>query len=102
MVTACHLQYHLMDGDVSEEVCYWKDMTMVPHVVNLLSKRSVQGSMRLTPVRERISDRKELARHLHQEVSKLKQTAEIQVQAVRSTNGARHRFAPTPAVTQFP
>jgi hypothetical protein len=23
----------LAGGDVSEEVCYWKDMTLVPHLI---------------------------------------------------------------------
>jgi len=43
------IQYHLPDGDVGEEVCYWKDMTLVPHLINLLSKRGLRASIRFTP-----------------------------------------------------
>jgi len=69
------IQYELDDGDVSEEVCYWKDMTLVPHLVNLLSKRTVRASVRFTQLREGSTDRKELARQLHSEVLRLKESA---------------------------
>jgi 1-acyl-sn-glycerol-3-phosphate acyltransferase len=38
LLTAALIEYELEDGDVSEEVCYWKDMTLVPHLLNLLGK----------------------------------------------------------------
>jgi len=66
------LQYAIDDGDVVEEVCYWKDMTLVPHLINLLSKRSVRITVRLAHVNNGSPDRKVLARQLHAEVSKLK------------------------------
>jgi 1-acyl-sn-glycerol-3-phosphate acyltransferase len=68
-LTAALIEYHLEDGDVGEEVCYWKDMTLVPHLINLMSKKSVQARLHLRPVRNAISDRKELARQLHGEVA---------------------------------
>jgi lyso-ornithine lipid O-acyltransferase len=65
------LRYELDDGDVSEEVCYWKNMTFAPHLLNLLGKRGVRASVRFTRLREGVADRKALARQLHSEVLKL-------------------------------
>ncbi len=67
------LRYELGDGDVSEEVCYWKDMTLVPHLINLCSKRAVQASVHFNHLREGNADRKQLARQLHAEVLRMKQ-----------------------------
>jgi 1-acyl-sn-glycerol-3-phosphate acyltransferase len=66
------IQYEIDDGDVGEEVCYWKDMTLVTHLINLLSKRSVRASVKLAPLHKGSANRKELALQLHAEVSKLK------------------------------
>lgn len=66
------IQYELPDGDVGEEVCYWKDMTLVPHLINLMSKRGLRASIRFTQTRADSSDRKELAKQLHSEILQLK------------------------------
>lgn len=68
------IQYGLDDGTVSEEVCYWKDMTFLPHLLNLLSKRVVRTSVRFGQLRSGSTNRKELARQLHSEVLKLMET----------------------------
>lgn len=70
---ASHIQYELEDGDVGEELCYWKDAhTLLPHLVNLLSKRTIKAEVRFTQLREASTDRKELARQLHSEILRLK------------------------------
>jgi len=66
------IQYALGDGNVGEEVCYWKDMTLVPHLINLCSKRTVQASVHFKQLREGNADRKQLARQLHAEVLRMK------------------------------
>ena len=76
-LTAGLLQYELRDGDVSEEVCYWKDMTLVPHLINLCSKRAVQASVHFNHLREGNADRKQLARQLHAEVLQMKHAVAI-------------------------
>jgi 1-acyl-sn-glycerol-3-phosphate acyltransferase len=76
-LTAGLLQYELGDGDVSEEVCYWKDMTLVPHLINLCSKRTVQASVHFNHLREGNADRKQLARQLHAEVLRMKHAVAI-------------------------
>src|SRR5262249_55643775 len=67
------IQYQIDDGDVGEEVCYWKDMTLIPHLINLLSKKTIRASVRFNPLREGSTDRKELARQLHTEILRLKE-----------------------------
>jgi 1-acyl-sn-glycerol-3-phosphate acyltransferase len=71
------IQYALDDGDVGEEVCYWKDMTLVPHLLNLCSKRAIQASLHFKQVREGNAGRKQLARQLHAEVLRMKQAVAI-------------------------
>jgi len=71
------IQYALGDGDVAEEVCYWKDMTLVPHLTNLCSKRAVQVSLHFKQLCEGNADRKQLARRLHAEVLRMKHTFAI-------------------------
>ena len=69
------IQYEIDDGDASEEVCYWRDSTpLVSHMINLLGKRTIRASVCFTQLREGSTDRKELARQLHSEILRLKQS----------------------------
>ena len=70
--------YKLAGGNTAEEVCYWKDMTFLPHLLNLLSKRGVQATVCFAKVQRYAADRKELARQLHAEVLQLKSGVAIQ------------------------
>jgi lyso-ornithine lipid O-acyltransferase len=70
-LSACFLHYRIDDGDVGEEVCYWRDMTFLPHLVNLLTKSRIFACIRLSKVPQLTNCRKALARHLHSEVSRL-------------------------------
>ena len=71
-LTVSCLQYALADGDASAEVCYWGDVVFLPHMINLLSKRSVRVTVRFAAVQNRSHDRKELAQQLHAAVVGLK------------------------------
>ncbi len=70
-LSVSRIEYRLADGDVAEEVCYWKDMILVPHLLNLLSRRRVDVSVRFAAVQPSSTNRKELAKELHAEVLKL-------------------------------
>ncbi len=65
------IRYDLKDGDPAEEVCYWKDMTLVPHILNLLGKEEVTASIRFSRA-ERVEpenfNRKIFAKQLHAEI----------------------------------
>jgi len=71
-LSAALIQYALEDGEVGQEVCYWKDMTLVPHLIKLCSKRAVQASVHFKQLREGNADRKQLARELHREILRMK------------------------------
>ena len=73
-LTAGLIAYELTDGDASEEVCYWRDMTLVPHLINLLSKDAIHASINFAELQQRNTDRKALARQLHSEVLRLKES----------------------------
>jgi len=52
-------------------------MTLVPHLINLCSKRAVQASVHFNHLREGNADRKQLARQLHAEVLRMKHAVAI-------------------------
>jgi len=69
--TPASLEYRLTEGSVSEEVCYWKDMTLLPHLWNLFGKANIFVTVSFgTPMDTRIN-RKELTKTLHQAVCQL-------------------------------
>ena len=70
-VTACALHYTLDGGSVADEVAYWRDMTLAPHLLNLLGKTGVTLDIHFGPSSRRTGDRKTLARDLHAEVRAL-------------------------------
>jgi 1-acyl-sn-glycerol-3-phosphate acyltransferase len=71
-LTAGCIQYSLAGGDAGAEVCYWGDAVFFPHLLNLLSQRSVRATVRFAAVKQHSTDRKELAQQLHAEVLGLK------------------------------
>jgi len=73
-LTAGLIAYEITDGVVSEEVCYWRDMTLMPHLINLLSKQAIRATVSFTELRYGSTNRKELARQLHSEVLRLKES----------------------------
>ena len=67
------IRYALQDGDASEEVCYWKDMTLVPHMLNLFAKKRVDAFITFAFIHHRPPDRKTLAHDLHSALSMIHQ-----------------------------
>ncbi|MFN0128126.1 MAG: lysophospholipid acyltransferase family protein [Verrucomicrobiales bacterium] len=62
--------YHLDEGSVSDEVCYWRDMTLLPHLLNLFGKRRVRAWVAFE-VGATYASRKEAAQLLHKRVCEL-------------------------------
>ncbi len=65
------LQYELDDGVAGEDVCYWRDMTLVPHLLNLLSRKGPRCFVQFGPAQMAGGNRKEMARRLHAEVARM-------------------------------
>jgi 1-acyl-sn-glycerol-3-phosphate acyltransferase len=66
------IAYRLARGSVANEVCYWRDMTLVPHLLNLLGKPHIESTIRFSSPKPRNGDRKALARALRAEVADLR------------------------------
>jgi 1-acyl-sn-glycerol-3-phosphate acyltransferase len=67
-IAAASIDYALDEGSVADEVCYWRDMTLVPHLLNLLFKREIRANYSFSPAKVRAGDRKEVARKLRDEI----------------------------------
>ncbi len=75
-VTPACVVYSLPSGQglVSEEVAYWADMTLAPHLLNIFSKERIGAKVIFGEPRVHKSDRKQLAKELHAEVLALQQS----------------------------
>jgi lyso-ornithine lipid O-acyltransferase len=71
-ITAASLDYFIADGEASREACYWGDMVLLPHLLNLFTKRSVQATVKFSPEQHRFRDRKEAARTMRTQVERLR------------------------------
>ena len=71
LVTPCAIRYELEDGDAGREVCWWGDMTLLPHVLNLLGKKSIRARIVFGESVTVGGDRKELSKILHERVVRL-------------------------------
>jgi len=67
-IAAASIDYALSDGSVADEVCYWRDMTLVPHLLNLIFKREIQANYSFSPPKIRAGNRKQIARELRDEI----------------------------------
>ncbi|MGE5212300.1 MAG: lysophospholipid acyltransferase family protein [Nitrospirota bacterium] len=67
-VTAAAIDYALDDGSVADEVCYWRDMTLLPHLLNLLFKGEIRASYAFSPAEIRAGNRKQIARELRDQI----------------------------------
>lgn len=70
-VYAAHVSYARADGVPETDVPYWGDMTLFPHMLKLLSQPRVRARVSMRAVTELPDDRKELARQLQAEVTRL-------------------------------
>lgn len=90
------LRYKVRDGNAAQEVCYWGEHTLVPHLLNLMSKRAVDAAISFSSVPNTWRDRKKLATELHAEVTQLHARLgdhPVAVEATRLTS-THHAVAP--------
>ncbi len=72
-VTPCSIRYELDDGAVEREVCWWGDMALLPHVLNLLAKKTIRATIAFGEPMPPTGDRKQLSQTLHGQVLHLHQ-----------------------------
>jgi 1-acyl-sn-glycerol-3-phosphate acyltransferase len=70
-ISAAHISYQVADGHPETDVCYWGEMTFVPHVAKLFSKGQVTAEVRFGERTHHFTDRKEAARKMYEEVVQL-------------------------------
>ncbi len=86
LITPAHLRYDCEDGDLKEDVYFWKDMTFAPHLLRLLSTRSVKASITFgEPRSAENQDRKQLTQSLWQDIH------EMHERSLEERNKQRHR-----------
>lgn len=86
-VTPAFIRYEVEGGSVENEIAYWRDMTFLPHFLNLLGKRRIRAVVRFgEPLRN--SDRKALARDLHRAVLDLSHPKPVLAQQVVGSGSA--------------
>jgi len=66
-VSSASISYHLEDGSVSNDICYWGSMKFLPHLLRLLSKRKIRARVRFSAETMKFDDRK-LAAQTTQEI----------------------------------
>ena len=72
-VTPCCIRYELDDGAVEREVCWWGDMALLPHVLNLLAKKTIRATIAFGKPMPATGDRQQLSQTLHGQVLHLHQ-----------------------------
>lgn len=58
----------LADGSVAQDICFWGEMTALPHAMNLFSKRRIECHLRFDPPLPHDGDRKRMAKLAYQRV----------------------------------
>ena len=71
-MTAAAIDYSLTNGSVADEVCYWRDMTLIPHLLNLFTKHSIDAKLAISCYTASRTDRKELARNLRRQIGEMR------------------------------
>lgn len=72
-VTFAGIEYQLREGSVEKEICYWGEMVFGPHVLNVLSKRSIKVRVCYGTLVAPGNSRKKLAAILRLKVAELGQ-----------------------------
>lgn len=63
-LTPAYITYTLEGGSLSEDVCFWGDMTLLPHLVKLFSKPALSAYVTFGPAERNFHDRKEAAERM--------------------------------------
>jgi 1-acyl-sn-glycerol-3-phosphate acyltransferase len=71
-VTAANISYSLPEGSVTEEICYWGDMTLLPHMLHVFMKPKIFSQISFADFQTAVRDRKQIAHDLHAAVLRLR------------------------------
>jgi len=71
-VSAACIEYTIPDGVAATEACYYGEMKLFPHLLNVLSKHSVVARVTFSSNSFLFSDRKQASLKMHEEVERLR------------------------------
>jgi 1-acyl-sn-glycerol-3-phosphate acyltransferase len=68
LLTPAYVTYAVEGGSLSEDVCFWHDMTLVPHLVKLFSKPALHAYVTFGDPESGFRDRKQAAERMRSQV----------------------------------
>lgn len=87
-VTPCAVHYDAVGADPAESICYHGNMTLVPHLLGMIGRVvSATATVRYGCADRSLTDRKQMAVKLHQEVLRLKMESAAALTVPQSTGG---------------
>ncbi|MCU1285277.1 MAG: phospholipid/glycerol acyltransferase [Acidobacteriales bacterium] len=72
-ITPAYIKYSVSEGSVEQDVCYWGDMTFLPHLLRAVQLPHIDVVVRFTPEPFRFDDRKQAAEITREQVVALAQ-----------------------------
>jgi 1-acyl-sn-glycerol-3-phosphate acyltransferase len=72
-ITPAYIKYSVNEGSVEQDVCYWGDMTFLPHLLRAVQLPHIDVAVRFTPASFRFDDRKQAAEITREQVVALAQ-----------------------------
>jgi lyso-ornithine lipid O-acyltransferase len=70
-ITPAWIGYEASSGSVANDICYWGDMTLVPHLFRMFAIRSITARVRFGSAMREVKDRKQIAEATRNEVLRL-------------------------------
>ena len=70
-ITAAWVGYEVREGSVEEDVCFWRDMSFLPHFLRLTSHGDIHARVEYGTPQTAGGERKEMARQLHSQVAEI-------------------------------
>lgn len=74
-ITAAAIDYRILPGDAATEACYWGDMTLLPHVLNILTKDSIEAGVKFSAEHLQFTNRKRAAATMQLKVESLREVS---------------------------
>ena len=70
-LTPAYITYRISEGSLDQDVCFWGDMTLVPHLWNLFSRSALHAFVIFGATERGFENRKEAAERMHSRVMAL-------------------------------
>jgi len=70
-LTPGYITYRISEGSLAQDVCFWGDMTLVPHLWNLFSKSVLHAFVIFGATERGFENRKQAAERMHSRVMAL-------------------------------